>query len=149
MATDTFHSPTFLSGKRKVTTKVPTLGHSHATQYPKLSVTCLLALLNTLPLSFLTQSSHITTTMSISFTLHPLTSINYINYWNFLNCLYSMDYMVVWPGRGQPLRRMDGEGWGCIICIQTVPIVLIACNVNLFDYRNIECINVYIKHEKY
>ena len=60
-----------------------------------------------------------------------------------------MDYVLIWPGTGLPLREMDRKGWGRIICVQTVPIVLIASNVNLFDYRNIECTNVYIKHEKH
>ena len=57
--------------------------------------------------------------------------------------------MLIWPGRALPLRRMDGKGWGRIVCVQTVTMVLIASNVNLFDYRNIECTNVYIKHGKY
>ena len=65
-----FHSPTFLSGRRKVTTNEDNLKQERLAQIPRFSIgECLLALMNALPLSFLTQSSHILTAMSISFHL--------------------------------------------------------------------------------
>ena len=51
-----------------------------------------------------------------------------------------MDYVLVWPTRGLPLRRIDGRGWSGVPIVQTVLIVPIASNVNCCDYRKNGCL---------
>ena len=113
MAADTFHSSTFLSGKRKLTIKVPALKHLYVTQYLKPLYKRLLALMNGLPLSFLTQSSHIVTIMSIS--LHLTSPIFYQLYklLEFSEPLILYGLCVCLAGKGFAVAQdgREGVGW--------------------------------------